>query len=134
MTNYSEHFTELELQDPYTKEIKLTPLFIDNLEILREVYARPMSLTSACRSLQQNTWLQSRGYAASTNSLHLMDNKKYNTQCCAVDLKRPNDRDLANLVFQALNLGWSVRIANNFIHLDLRTRYTDLPQVVGTYN
>ena len=39
----------------------------------------------------------------------------------------------ANLVEKALAHGWSVGVAKTFIHVDRRSDYTDLPQVLYVY-
>ena len=39
----------------------------------------------------------------------------------------------AKLITLALDQGWSVGVASNFIHLDQRSRYCGLPQVVYHY-
>jgi hypothetical protein len=131
----SEHFTESEMADPATGETKFAMHFIRKLETLRTDYGHPMIVTSGCRSQEHNEWLKRRGYQASPNSFHLMDNPKYQTGgTCAVDIARPNGNDLATLIGLALSQGWSIGIANTFIHLDLRTHYTALPQVIYTYS
>lgn len=133
MTQYSPHFTREELACPGSGELKLARGFIDKLEEIRITYARPMVVTSGCRSSKRNEWLRRRGYAASPNSLHLIENKKYGTDCCAVDIARPNGVDLHALIRIAAGSMWSVGIADTFIHLDRRGDYTSLRPVVYTY-
>lgn len=130
---YSAHFTVEELQCPTAKEIKLQDGFIDDLEDLRIEYGRPMAVNSGGRSKEHNDWLISIGEPASPNSLHLIDNKKYGTDTIAVDIKRPGIVDLADLIEIALKRGWTVRVANSFVHLDMRSKYTKLPRHFDTY-
>ena len=133
MTRYSTHFTEAELRDPTTGEIKLEDGFIDQLEELRLAYGYPMAVTSGCRSSEHNEWLTQRGYAASPHSLHLMNNPHYGTNTLAVDITRPGIYQLRTLIGEALARGWTVRLADSFVHLDLRGRYTDLKPHFDTY-
>ena len=104
-----KYFTEDELKCPTTGQFKLQDGFGDALDALREEFNQSMIITSGCRTDEHNEWLQGRGYPASSNSFHLIDNKV------------------------ALNRNFSVGIAKTFIHIDLRTAYTNLPQVVYSY-
>ena len=134
MERYSEHFTVDELKDPITGEIKLAKGFIDRLEALREDYGNPLKVTSGCRSSEHNDWLLARGYKASPNSLHLIENERWNTGgCCAVDVGRPNGVLLHSLVLLAAAHSWTMGIASTFVHLDRRVDYTELDPVVYTY-
>lgn len=133
MTDYSDHFTVEELQCPMTMKLELQEGFIERLEDLRAHYNKPMIVTSGCRVLEYNEILIHEGFRASVNSFHIIDNKKYETDCCAVDIAKPNIYDQAQLIRYALNLGWTVRIGNSFIHLDLRSLYTNLKQHFDFY-
>lgn len=132
-TDLEPYFTHEELMCPTLGIVVLQTRFADRLRFLRIKYGKPMVVTSCCRSDSHNKWLQERGYAASPNSFHLIDNPKYFTNTCAIDIKRPDGDDLANLIKIALNEGWSVGIANSFIHLDRRSDYTSLPRIVYNY-
>jgi uncharacterized protein YcbK (DUF882 family) len=133
MTKYSDHFTAEELQCPTSKQVILEPGFIDDLEELRVAYGKGMAVTSGCRSTAHNDWLQSRGYPASENSFHLINNPKYGTDCCAVDVARPAGPDLRKLLAAALERGWSVGLAKTFVHLDMRGKYARVQSTVYTY-
>jgi len=136
MTKYlsnKKFFTEAEFEDTMTGELELQPGFIDHLDILREKYGKPMVVTHGCRSDEKLEWLLRRGYAASKDSFHLMDNKKYKTKTCALDIARPNAKDLHDLIRWAIYFGWTIGIAKTFIHLDLRSKYTKLPAIIYTY-
>lgn len=132
--NISPHFTFREFADPTTGRVRLAPGFLAKLERLREYYGKPMIVTGGCRSAAHNNWLKRRGYAASPNSLHLMDNPKYKCATCALDIARPNGADLHKLVRIASGHCWTVGIAPTFIHLDQRRMFTELPPVVYTYD
>lgn len=132
--NISLNFTHNEFADPTTGEVRLASGFLEKLEALREVYRRPMNVTSGCRSGAHNDWLIRRGYNASPNSFHLMDNPKYKADgCCACDVARPNAVDLALLIMLALTHGWAVGIGPTFVHIDRRADFTTLPSLLFTY-
>lgn len=135
MSEYlSAHFTRREFQDPHTLELKLAPGFLDHLEDLRILWNQPMPVTDGCRSTEYNNWLLERGYPASKNSFHLIDNPKYPTNgCAAVDIKRPSIDQLAVLAGHALPRGWTLRLGRTFVHLDRRVDYTDLPSHLDFY-
>ena len=94
---------------------------------------RPMSLTSACRTTAHINWLLERGYPASKNSFHLIDNPKHGTDTCAVDVGIPDSQYRMELMKLALEEGWTVGVAKSFVHIDRRSDYTDLPQIVYVY-
>jgi len=128
-----KYFTEAEFADSITGEVKLQKGFITELDNLRERYAKPMIVTDGCRSQEKIRWLLRRGYPASKNSFHLIGNKKYGTDCCAVDIARPNGKDLHLLMRMALYLDWTVGLGDTFLHLDKRVLYTKLPAIIYTY-
>lgn len=133
MTHISPHFTEAEFACPTTGHLKFCDGFLDELEDLRVEYDRAMIVQSGCRAEAHNEWLIRRGYKASPNSFHLMGNKKYGTDTCALDIARPNGRDAHRLVSIATRRKWTVGWAKTFIHLDLRVKYTQLPPVIYDY-
>ncbi len=122
------HFTTAELACPLTSEIRLATGFGAALEALRMDYGHPMPLTSCCRSLAHNGRI-----GGHPRSLHLMDNEAHETDTCAVDVALTNSGRRAALVGLALAANWSVGVASNFLHLDRRTQYTGLPQVLFHY-
>ena len=85
-----KYFTPKELWCPSTEIVKLADGFGENLDSLREKFGKPMTLTSACRTSAHINWLLERGYPASENSFHLIDNPKYGTDTCAVDVSIPD--------------------------------------------
>ena len=127
------YFTEEELQCPSGKVVKLAEGFGQKLDELRDALDRPMSLTSACRTTAHINWLLQRGYPASTNSFHLIDNPKYGTDTCAVDVAIPDSEYRKELIKLALDEGWTVGVAKSFAHIDRRSAYTALPQIVYVY-
>jgi hypothetical protein len=127
------YFTEEELQCPSGKVVKLAEGFGQKLDELRDTLNRPMSLTSACRTSAHINWLLDRGYPASANSFHLIDNPKHGTDTCAVDVAIPDSVYRKELIGLALDEGWTVGVAKSFVHIDRRSDYTDLPQIVYVY-
>ena len=127
------YFTEEELQCPSGKVVTLAEGFGEKLDQLRDLLDRPMSLTSACRTTAHINWLLERGYPASANSFHLIDNPKYGTDTCAVDVAIPDSQYRMELMRLALEEGWTVGVAKSFVHIDRRSDYTDLPQIVYVY-
>ena len=128
-----KYFTEEELQCPSAKIVKLADGFGQKLDDLRETLDRPMALTSACRTSAHIDSLLERGYPASRNSFHLIDNPKHGTDTCAVDVSVPNSEYRKELIKVALQEGWTVGVAKSFIHIDRRSDYTELPQIVYVY-
>ena len=128
-----EYFTEKELQCPSGEVVKLAEGFGEKLDQLRDMLDRPMSLTSACRTTAHINWLLQRGYPASKNSFHLIDNPKHGTDTCAVDVGTPDSQYRMELIKLALEEGWTVGVAKSFVHIDRRSDYTDLPQIVYVY-
>jgi hypothetical protein len=128
-----KYFTEEELQCPSGKVVKLAEGFGQKLDELRDALNRPISLTSACRTTAHINWLLQRGYPASTNSFHLIDNPKYGTDTCAVDVAIPDSEYRKELIKLALDEGWTVGVAKSFTHIDRRSDYTDLPQIIYVY-
>lgn len=126
--NYSEHFSVSELQCPATKKIALQNGFIEELELLRSKYSKPMAVTSCCRSEEHN-----KKIGGHSRSLHIMGNPYHDTDTCAVDIRRPHGTDLHRLLSIALECGWSVGLARSFVHLDRRTQFINLRPVIYTY-
>ena len=127
------NFTEAEAADPLTGKIIMEPEHLEDTQSLRNMYGKPLIVTSWCRSEEYLRDLINRGYAASPNSFHLMKNKKHGTKTCALDVARPNGQDLARLIELALTTNWSIGLAKTFIHLDQRAKYANLPQTFYTY-
>ncbi len=134
MKYHSKHFTVEELEDETTHELMMAVGFMPKLEQLRVAYGNAMVVTSGCRSQSHNRWLVLRGYPASPNSFHLIQNPKYQTGgCCAVDVARPAGAYLHLLIKAATIADWSIGVGKSFIHLDRRVDYTQLKPVVYSY-
>ena len=127
------YFTEEELQCPSGKVVKLAEGFGEKLDELRGALGKPIVLTSACRTTAHINWLLQRGYPASTNSFHLIDNPKYGTDTCAVDISISDSAHRKDIIKLALEEWWTVGVAKTFVHVDRRSDYTDLPQIVYVY-
>ena len=124
-----DHFSRSELACPMTDELRLATGFGEALERLRVELDAPIYPTSACRSPIHNTKVDGH-----PRSLHLTVNEYWGTGgCCAVDVVATDGEYRAKIISQALDQEWSVGVASNFIHLDQRSRYCGLPQVVYHY-
>jgi len=123
-----EYFTDEELSCPLTGEIRLADGFGAWLDALRDDCGFAMPLTSCCRSMAHN-----RAINGHVRSLHMFDNSYHETDTCAVDVGMSNGIRRAALISKALARGASVGVASSFIHIDRRTEYTGLPQVVFHY-
>lgn len=124
----SKHFTRAELACRGSGELKLADGFLEALEALREVYGYPMVVTSCCRSVAHN-----KAIGGHPRSLHLIGNPHWGTDTCALDIQRPSGDRLHKLISFALRQGWSVGLAGDFVHLDRRSRYLQLPPTFYTY-
>ena len=128
-----QYFTEKELMCPSTEEVKLAKGFGEKLDELRNALGQAMRINSGCRSTAHVNWLLERGYPASKNIFHLIDNPKYGTDTCAIDVHIPNSSYRCDLIKISLNEGWTIGVASTFVHLDRRSDYTDLPQIIYVY-
>ena len=124
-----DHFSYSELACPTTDQVRLAAGFGEALEKLRIKLDAPIYLTSACRSPMHNAKVDGH-----PRSLHLIVNGHWGTGgTCAVDVVANDGEFKAKLITLALDQDWSVGVASNFIHLDQRSRYCGLPQVVYHY-
>lgn len=142
---YYDEEIDLQILKPYFKRseltagdgsFKLAPGFAEKLAQLRIAYGKPMTITSGCRTKEDIQSLLKRGYSASLNSFHLIDNDKWKTNgCCAIDVAWPIEKRSAfELIREASKLDWNIRIAPlSFIHLDRRKDYTVLKSEIDFY-
>lgn len=110
-------FTHTELECKATHVVKLGKGFTDALVELRRMYARPMRVTSCCRSRAHND-----AVGGHYRSLHVYDDPYHPTEgTVAIDLVL-EPAWLHRLVRCATTLGWSfgIRWDANIIHLDRR--------------
>ena len=85
---------------------------------LRKEWGSPLTMNSICRCPDHN-----KAEGGHTNSLHQTTNKKHGSNTLAGDVgvfgwSIARKKDFAKL---ALSTGWSVGLAENFIHIDRRT-------------
>jgi len=123
-------FTPEELYCKGSGDGVLAKGFSSHLKNLRLSYGRPMFVTSCCRSAKYN-----KDIGGHPRSLHVYDDPAHPTGgTCAIDIKRPADGVLLHrLISLATGQGWSVGIADSFIHLDRRKDYTDFENVIYFY-
>jgi len=128
-----KYFTEDELKCPSSGEVKLAEGFGEKLDELRDTLGYPMRINSACRCTAHIDWLLTRGFPASRYSFHLINNSKYGTDTCAVDVHIPNNRYRFKLMELAVKDQWTVGVAKAFLHLDRRVDYTTMDSIVYVY-
>ena len=124
------YFTEDELRCNGSGKFWLADGFAEKLDELRDVYGKPMIVTSGCRSYSYN-----QEVGGHPNSSHVFNhpNRHFNGSY-AVDIAMNNSVDRARLVKMALRRDWCVGINKTFIHLDRRRDYfLDYPQVLFLY-
>ena len=120
------HFTRRELGSPDTGEVRFEPGFLDALEALRRAFGEPMAITSGCRTHAHNAALQRDGLPAHPTSLHMIDNPKWHTDACAVDVSCRDSAYRWRLLRAATDHDFALGLGSNFLHLDLRQRFIGL--------
>lgn len=100
----------------YCNAAPMDTKFLVALEVLREVFNRPMSISSGSRCALWNAHEGGRPH-----SEHLVGQ--------AADVFSPDGIYARALVSHALALGFSIGVGKNFIHIDMR----ELPPVLFGY-
>ena len=59
-----------------------------------------------------------RRIVGKTKEVRIIDNPKYNTDTCAVDIHIPNSGYRCDLIKISVNEGWTIGIASTYVHLD----------------
>lgn len=125
------HFTKDELQCKCGCTLaQFQPGFLDELELLRTVFGRPMRITSACRCSDHNARVSPQ---APLRSLHIgnRETRPGHKGALAVDVAVFGE-DKGDLFAVAWRRGWSVGWNKNFLHLDRRVDI-GMPQVTFEY-
>ena len=110
----------------------LNPIFDNELYKLRVAFGQPMIVNSCLRCKAYNAPLE----GASNNSFHVYDQPHYPTQGGAaidistIPIKMDDQKRLVQLAWQR---GWSIGVAKNFLHFDVRKQLKLLPQAMFTY-
>ena len=86
---------------------KMDPDFLERLDALRDMYGKPMVITSSWRSPHYN-----RSINGAPRSKHL--------EGIAVDIACTNGHDRLEIVDTALMLGFTIGVGKTFLHLDTR--------------
>ena len=99
---------------------------------LRKEWGSPLTMNSICRCPAYNITEDVGGHK---NSLHQTTNKKHGCNTCGADVNvygwfAARKKDFAKL---ALSTGWSVGLAENFIHIDRRTEVIKYKQTTFFY-
>lgn len=114
----NQYFSEDELKCKGSGELQLAPGFLGELVHLRDHLRFPMIVNSCCRSPEHN-----KKVGGHPSSLHLTENNKWDTGgSIAVDISIEgwSDPKVASFINCAKLFGWSVGIAETFIHIDKR--------------
>lgn len=118
------YFTRDELKCPCCGQCVLAPGFLAKLNEIRVELGNAMVPTSACRCPEHNAKVGGRG-----KSFHLINSPHITglQGACAVDIStiRWPDAKRNKLIRLAREGGWSLGIANSFIHLDRRIDYPE---------
>jgi hypothetical protein len=125
------HFTKDELQCKCGCTLaQFQPGFLDELELLRTVFGRPMRITSACRCSDHNARVSPQ---APLRSLHIgnRETRPGHKGALAVDVAVFGE-DKGDLFAVAWRRGWSVGWNKNFLHLDRRVDI-GMPQITFEY-
>ena len=125
------HFTKDELQCKCGCTLaQFQPGFLDELELLRTVFGRPMRITSACRCSDHNARVSPQ---APLRSLHIgnRETRPGHKGTLAVDVAVFGE-DKGDLFAVAWRRGWSVGWNKNFLHLDRRVDI-GMPQITFEY-
>lgn len=124
------YFSEDELKCQGTGELNLAPGFLGELIFLRESWAVPLTVNSCCRSPEHNEKI-----GGHKRSLHLTQNpdRPYNgTMAIDISTRGWSDEDREDFQFFCEVHGWSVGVAETFIHLDRRIQF-GLPRATFYY-
>lgn len=126
---YMPYFTKDELVCKGSCKIFLAEGFADKLLILREQFNQPMVVTSCCRSFEYNAKI-----GGAKNSFHIYDHPtRKPAGTAAIDIAVGNGTARGKLINLAWSLGWNIGIHKNFLHLDRRSDYTNMQQIVFVY-
>ena len=98
--------------------------FLQMLDAARELYGKPMKITSGFRTENYNEELKKKGYAASPNSRHLKG--------LAADIACTTSADRWDMIDSLMKAGFNrIGIAKTFIHVDIDESKT--PFLIWTY-
>lgn len=139
LTILNKYFGRHELAAP-DGSFKLAPGFAQKLYDLRAACAFPFVINQSgvhfyrgCRTYKDIEIMKQLDLPVEDHSFHLIGNRKYNIDTCAVDIGVKDAITKTKLIKTALNQGWSVGVAPHFVHVDRRSDYTDMPQVIWGY-
>lgn len=98
--------------------------FLQMLDAARELYGKPMKITSGFRTENYNEELKKKGYAASPNSSHLKG--------LAADIACATSAERWDMIDSLMKAGFNrIGIAKTFIHVDIDESKT--PFLIWTY-
>lgn len=118
------YFSQEELRCPCCGECLLMEGFLDKLNAIREALGNPMIVNSCCRCIKHNLAVGGKG-----KSFHLINARDITgmSGSCAADISTLMWPDAKRDKFLKLvrDAGWSVGVANHFIHIDRRIDYPE---------
>jgi len=98
--------------------------FLQMLDAAREIYGKPMVITSGFRTEAHNQHLKSQGYSASDKSSHLKG--------VAADIACTTSADRWDMIDSLIKAGFNrIGIAKTFIHVDSDSKKP--PFLIWTY-
>ena len=98
--------------------------FLQMLDAARELYGKPMKITSGFRTENYNEELKKKGYAASPKSSHLKG--------LAADIACTTSAERWDMIDSLIKAGFNrIGIAKTFIHVDIDESKT--PFLIWTY-
>lgn len=101
------------------------------LGFLRAAMRRPMKINSGPRSLKHN-----KAIGGKDDSMHLYEGPGHEEGCVALDISTAgwSEEEVERLVTLAWSYGWSVGVANSFVHIDCRSLVYGRRQAWWFYN
>lgn len=124
------YFSERELRCKGSGILLLEPKFMERLIQLRQEYDAPLYVNSCCRSPEHNAKIggHRRSLHMTTNPHHKNQDTGEPAKTLAIDINRKLIQHLDVFLEMAEHFGFTIGIANSFIHLDARTDVVGLPQ------
>lgn len=105
------HFSQSEFFCAGDGTCEMSPAFMDKLELLRDMYGKPMVITSGYRSPSYNAKVSGTGTAGPHTT----------GKACDIAVTNPDAHLLVQLAMKMnfTGIGVSQRGSNRFIHLDM---------------
>ena len=112
------YFSEDELRCKGNGGLNLAPGFLGMLVNFRKVWDEPLTVTSACRSLEHN--IAVGGHVSSLHLTYNLDRSIVGTMAVDISTAGWDDDNVSEFLTVAQAHGFSTGLAKTFIHLDAR--------------